>query len=79
MTNTATCVHCGQDWVRCYKRKDSGQVFFMCPECESLWLKEEDVHDKTDMYLSEFLLTGDSAKDWEAIVPCADSEPPLPA
>ncbi|MFI5984081.1 hypothetical protein ACIBEA_24745 [Streptomyces sp. NPDC051555] len=69
------CVHCGQDWVRRYRRKDSGQVFFMCPECESLWLEEEDLHDETDLYLSEFLLTGDSAKDWEAIELCAGPTP----
>lgn len=66
------CVHCGQDWVRRYKRKDSGQIFFMCPECESVWLSEGDRHDETDMHLSEFLLTGDSGKDWEAITLCPE-------
>lgn len=44
----------------------------MCPECESLWLKEEDMREKTDMYLSEFLLAGDSGESWELIVPCVE-------
>ncbi|MEV8069626.1 hypothetical protein AB0P32_26500 [Streptomyces sp. NPDC085995] len=64
------CAHCGQDWVRCYKRKDTGQRFFLRPECESVWDLEDDLHEDTDMYLSEFLLTGDPAKDWEVITPC---------
>ncbi|MEV6538006.1 hypothetical protein [Streptomyces sp. NPDC051665] len=32
---------------------------------------EEDLHEDTDMYLSEYLLTGDAAKSWEIITPCA--------
>lgn len=64
------CVHCGQDWVRRFRRKDSGQVFFMCPECESVWLREADVNEETEMYLSEFVLTGDPVKDWEIITRC---------
>ncbi|MFH9677027.1 hypothetical protein ACH4L5_32760 [Streptomyces sp. NPDC017405] len=64
------CAHCGQDWVRCYERKDTGQRFFLCPECESVWELEDDLREDTDMYLSEYLLTGDSAKDWEIITLC---------
>ncbi|GHF02460.1 hypothetical protein GCM10014715_68250 [Streptomyces spiralis] len=63
------CAHCGQDWVRCYVRKDTGQRFFMCPECESVWDLEDDLHEDTDMYLSEYL-PRDPAKDWEIITQC---------
>ena len=57
------CAHCGHDWVRCYERKDTGQRFFLFRECESVWDLEDDLHEDTDMHLSEYLLTGDSAKD----------------
>lgn len=66
-----SCAHCGQDRVRCYQRVDTDRKFFMCPECESVWELEDDLHEDTDLYLSEYLLTGDPAKDWEIITPCA--------
>ncbi|MFF1482937.1 hypothetical protein ACFVYD_36275 [Streptomyces sp. NPDC058301] len=56
--------------MRRYRREDTGQIFFLCPECESVWPDGEDITEETDLYLSEFLRTGDPAKDWQIIAPC---------
>jgi hypothetical protein len=63
------CVHCGQDWVRPYRKVDTGQVFHLCPECESVWLEGEDINSETECYLSEFLGGDDSGGNWGAIAP----------
>ena len=49
------CLHCGQDWIRKYRRNDNGQVFYLCPECESVWLDAGEPDKETEFYLSEFL------------------------
>lgn len=61
---TARQVGYNPDSVRCYERKDTGRKFFLCPECESVWELGDDLHEDADMYVSEYLLTGDPAKDW---------------
>ncbi|MFF4603735.1 hypothetical protein ACFY12_13495 [Streptomyces sp. NPDC001339] len=67
MREKKACTHCGQDWVKEYKRADTGQVFHMCPECESVWLDKNCIDDATELYLSEFMGSGDSVRDWESI------------
>ena len=69
MTQKIACAHCGQDWVQKYQRKDTGRTFYLCPECESVWLEGQNLKEDTEMYLSEFMSTGDSLKDWETITP----------
>ncbi|MFJ7064099.1 hypothetical protein [Streptomyces sp. NPDC101115] len=55
MTSRVACVHCGQDWLQNYRAKGNGESFWLCPECESLWLESQDTSEETDLYLSEFL------------------------
>ncbi len=61
------CPQCDQDWVHTYRRKDTGALFFMCPECESLWLNQEDVNDPTNLYLSEYMAQYDAVSVWKVI------------
>ena len=61
------CPHCGQDWIHMYRRRDTGSLFFMCPECESLWLNEGDIEERTDLYLSDYLAQHDAASAWSVI------------
>ncbi|MDH6545474.1 Zn-finger nucleic acid-binding protein [Streptomyces sp. SPB4] len=55
MTEKTACPHCGQDWIAEFKMKSDGKIFYMCPECESIWLDKSLVHQETEYYLSEFL------------------------
>ncbi|MFF3816158.1 zf-TFIIB domain-containing protein [Streptomyces bluensis] len=61
------CPHCGQDWIHQYRRKDTGAQFFMCPECESLWLDQDEIEEPTELYLSEYMTQHDAASAWEVI------------
>ncbi|MEV4944367.1 hypothetical protein [Streptomyces sp. NPDC053755] len=55
MTPKIPCVHCGQDWLQKYQLKGTREIFWACPECESLWLEDQDTSEETDLYISEFL------------------------
>ncbi|WP_086786281.1 hypothetical protein [Streptomyces caniscabiei] len=61
------CPHCGQDWIKKYRTKDLKSTFFMCPECESLWLHEEDLEEGTELYLSEYMTQYDAPSAWDNI------------
>jgi NAD-dependent SIR2 family protein deacetylase len=67
LTEKVACAHCGQDWIQKFRRKDTGEQFYLCPECESLWLDERLLREDTDMYLSEFLGTQDPGDNWNII------------
>lgn len=50
------CVLCGEDHVRRYRVPGGdGEVFWMCPECESLWRPGADPRKSTEAYLSIYL------------------------
>ncbi|MGW3518439.1 GNAT family N-acetyltransferase [Streptomyces hydrogenans] len=49
------CVHCGQDWLRAHRDGKSGEVFFLCPGCESLWTAGQDTRAATELHLTAFL------------------------
>lgn len=52
------CVLCGEDHVRRYRvagAAGDGEVFWMCPECESLWRPGADPRKSTEAYLSVYL------------------------
>ncbi|MFF4423292.1 hypothetical protein ACFY04_21360 [Streptomyces sp. NPDC001549] len=55
MSSKVICRHCQQDWLAQYEVKSTGEEFFMCPECESIWLGRQDTSEETEDYLSEFL------------------------
>ncbi|MFJ5043323.1 hypothetical protein [Streptomyces sp. NPDC088719] len=55
MNSKILCSHCGQDWLKPFITRNSKESFHMCPECESIWLEGQDIHDDTEMYLGEFL------------------------
>ncbi|WP_033208219.1 hypothetical protein [Streptomyces bikiniensis] len=55
MSSRIVCSHCGQDWIEKYRVKESGEVFWACPDCESLWLESQKKEEETDLYISEFL------------------------
>ncbi|MFF0589294.1 MULTISPECIES: hypothetical protein [unclassified Streptomyces] len=61
------CPHCGQDWIRKYRVKGTDSLFYLCPECESLWLSEKELDQQTDLYLSEYMSKYDAAEVWEKI------------
>lgn len=63
------CNICGQDWITEYRRKDTGEHFYLCPECESVWTVDQSLQEPTENYLSEYMTTGSSGKDWELIEP----------
>lgn len=67
MMKKVPCPHCSQDWVATYRRKDSGALFFMCPECESLWLNQDEIEEPTELYLSNYMTQYDTASVWEMI------------
>ncbi len=71
MKHKIACTHCGQDWIKRYQRRDTGEFFHLCPECESVWLEGQNTSEETELYLSEFMGTGDPSKDWEKIL-CAE-------
>ncbi|MEU8137311.1 hypothetical protein [Streptodolium elevatio] len=49
------CSLCGQDHVVRYRIKGTGDEFWMCPECESLWRPGADPRRSTEAYLSVYL------------------------
>lgn len=55
MSSKVACAHCGQDWLQKYSLKGTGEIFWACPECESLWLDGQDTSEDTDLYIGEFV------------------------
>ncbi|MEU5782054.1 hypothetical protein [Micromonospora lupini] len=47
------CTACGQDWQTWYRVRDDGRVFLLCPECDSIWLPEDDRHASPTRHLAE--------------------------
>jgi hypothetical protein len=43
MAPQQTCPSCGQDWVRRFRFKDDGSLFYVCTECDALWWTEQSV------------------------------------
>ncbi|MGK5532875.1 hypothetical protein [Streptomyces sp. URMC 129] len=67
MMERVACPHCGQDWLRLYRRNDTQQTFWLCPECESLWLPSDDLQEDTELYLSEFINPAERGTAWMLI------------
>lgn len=68
MNKKILCSHCGQDWLERFMTRIPEEPFYMCPECESIWLEGQDVHDDTEMYLGEFLES--RGITWDGITKC---------
>jgi transposase-like protein len=49
------CPYCGQDWVQHVRIVESGTQFWLCFECESIWLSEEWISAATAESLKDFL------------------------
>ncbi|NYI07235.1 hypothetical protein [Allostreptomyces psammosilenae] len=68
MNEKIACFHCGQDWIRRYRRVHTAQVFYMCPECESVWVEGQPLDRETEFALDDFLGSPDSPTSWGMIV-----------
>ncbi|MDI2131947.1 hypothetical protein [Yinghuangia seranimata] len=55
MDEKITCTLCGEDRLRRYRVPGLPEVFWMCPECESLWREGADPRASTEAYLSVYL------------------------
>lgn len=69
------CAVCGQDYLRLYRNVLNGERFLLCPECDSVWLPEEDTsqsahHDLYDVFDGHRFLPGEVA--WDFIEPVLD-------
>lgn len=53
--NGVVCPVCGEDWVRRAQLHDSDLIFWLCTECDSLWLSQERIGPRTSEYLGDFL------------------------
>ncbi|MBA2663364.1 MAG: hypothetical protein H0U74_13840 [Bradymonadaceae bacterium] len=47
MTKPVECPRCGQDWLVRVKLVALNRGAVRCPECEALWLTEEDIDSTT--------------------------------
>jgi ribosomal protein L37AE/L43A len=49
------CPVCGQDWVRRARIVGTDIGFWLCSECESIWLSADWIDAETSEFLGEFL------------------------
>lgn len=42
-----TCPGCGQGWVVPLKVIANSEVLFVCEECETTWLRQDDIENET--------------------------------
>lgn len=49
------CPVCQQDWVNPVRIAGTEIGFWLCSECESVWLSEEWIDAKTSEYLADFM------------------------
>jgi hypothetical protein len=68
------CTACGQDWQTCYRRRTDGRIFFLCPECDSVWLPDDDRHGPPTHSLSELFPPHQEYEVWDLIEPCDTSD-----
>jgi hypothetical protein len=47
MNNRVACPRCGQDWLVRVQLVPLHKEAVMCPECEAVWLREDDVGPPT--------------------------------
>ncbi|HZG05415.1 MAG TPA: hypothetical protein VE546_17885 [Streptomyces sp.] len=69
MNEGIACTHCGQDRLRPFRRRDRGEEFQLCSECEAVWREGDDPNPETEIYLSEFLAVDSPGEEWEMIEP----------
>jgi hypothetical protein len=55
MTMAVICPVCGEDWVRRARLDHSDVTFWLCTECDSVWMSQEWVGALTSEYLGDFL------------------------
>ncbi len=51
------CAVCTQDWVKPARIKGSSISFWLCFECESVWLSSEWIDSRSSEYLGDFMAT----------------------
>ncbi|BAL88207.1 hypothetical protein AMIS_29870 [Actinoplanes missouriensis 431] len=69
------CKICGQDWLVPYRSLLDGSRFLLCPECDSVWLPEDDPAERTEHSLTtvfEGYAFMPGQVDWDLIEPDPD-------
>jgi hypothetical protein len=73
------CSFCGQDWQTWYRILEDHQPFLLCPECEAIWLPDDDRYARPVGFLPD-LFRGDlQCEVWNLIEPCGPPEGRLTA
>jgi hypothetical protein len=70
------CTACGQDWQTCYRARPDGRLFFLCPECESVWLPGDDRRGSPAQVLPDLFPPRQKHEAWYLIEPCNTSHGP---
>lgn len=55
MLEKLLCPVCGQDWVTRAKLRGTQTAFWVCPECESVWLSRESIGADAGEFLGNVL------------------------
>lgn len=67
MNDRIVCPVCGQDWVRQAGITGTEVHFWVCRECESVWLSQEWISENTSEYLKDFLLSHGALASFAAV------------
>lgn len=64
------CSLCGQDYQTWYRVRASGRAFLLCPECDAVWLPDEDRHEWPTHDLVDLFPPHQRYQAWDLIEPC---------
>ncbi len=68
------CPVCGQDWQAWYQARTTGEKFLLCPECDAIWLPDDDRHERTERDLTQLFPPHQHYQVWDLIEPCDPPE-----
>jgi hypothetical protein len=61
------CPYCEQDYVWEVSIRDLPGSFYMCLECDTVWLPSQDVKDGEGQNFEDFMTQRGRVADWKAI------------
>jgi uncharacterized C2H2 Zn-finger protein len=61
--NHVVCPRCGQDWQVWYRNCEDGTRFLLCPECDAVWLADDDRFARPKLSLAHLFGSEDPRRD----------------
>jgi hypothetical protein len=62
------CPRCNQGWIRKMRHRRSGEIVFVCEECEALWREGQAIENTGFQDLQAYFRAKGQSGDWSEMV-----------